>query len=117
MPDDPPTGSPSGPSAIDPPADPGEDVVFRRGKLRKRDDPAVDLFREAQANLGDLPRVRRILFELGRLYDPVTNGPILDLPSRRRVIELLEADAQENARAFLEQCVTAYLKPGGHTKP
>ena len=91
---------------------PSEDLVFRRGKLRKRDDPAVDLFREAEANLTDITRVKQILFELGRLYDPVTNGPILDLPSRRRVVELLEASAFEDVREFLGQCVKAYTRVG-----
>ncbi|OGK82944.1 MAG: formate dehydrogenase-N subunit alpha, partial [Candidatus Rokubacteria bacterium GWA2_70_23] len=39
-------------------------------KFRARDDHAVELFREAQANLGDVARVDRILFELGRFYNP-----------------------------------------------
>jgi len=88
-----------------------EDLVFRRGKLRKRDDPAVDLFRDALASLADIPHVKRILLELGRLYNPVTNGPILDLASRRRVVELLEAGAPEDAQELLEQCVKDYTRP------
>src|SRR5438093_7892810 len=47
----------------------------RRGlKFRRRDDYAVELFREAQANLGDLRRVDRILLELGRFYNPYINA-------------------------------------------
>jgi len=76
-----------------------------------RDDPAVDLFRDALASLADIPHVKRILLELGRLYNPVTNGPILDLASRRRVVELLEAGAPEDAQELLEQCVKDYTRP------
>jgi len=99
------------PSPDERPAGASEDLVFRRGKLRKRDDPAVDLFREALESLADIPHVKRILLELGRLYNPVTNGPILDLASRRRVVELLEAGAFEDAQELLEQCVKDYTRP------
>jgi len=99
------------PSPDERPAGASEDLVFRRGKLRKRDDPAVDLFRDALASLADIPHVKRILLELGRLYNPVTNGPILDLASRRRVVELLEAGAPEDAQELLEQCVKDYTRP------
>lgn len=101
------------PAAGDHSAEPAEDLVFRRGKLRKRDDPAIDLFREAQASLADIARVKRILFELGRLYNPVTNGPILDLARRRQLVELLESGAFEDARQLLEQCVKDYARVGG----
>ena len=89
-----------------------EELVFRRGKLRQRDDPAIDLFREAQANLADLAHVKPILLELSRLYNPVTNGPILDLVRRRRLVELLETGATEAARELLEQCVKGYTRSG-----
>jgi hypothetical protein len=92
------------------PPDAEEDLVFRRGKLRKRDDPAIDLFREALASLHDLSRARRALVELGRLYDPVANGPILDPGSRREVLERLEAGRPEEARARLEACLQAYTR-------
>ena len=91
------------------PADSSEDLVFRRGKLRKRDDSAIDLFREALANLADTARVKRILLELGRLYNPVTNGPILDLATRRRAVELLEAGRADEARQVLDEALRRYM--------
>lgn len=96
----------------DRPGDSSEDLVFRRGKLRKRDDPAVDMFRDAMANVGDTAQVKRILLELGRLYNPVTNGPVLDLASRRRVVEFLEAGLEEEARRLLEACLDLYTGSG-----
>lgn len=93
----------------DPPAD-SEELVFRRGKLRKRDDPAVDLLREALANVQDTARVKRILLELGRLYNPVTNGPIVELATGRRVIELLEAGREEDARQILDEQLRLYTR-------
>jgi hypothetical protein len=43
----------------------------------KRDDYALDLFREALAYLDDTSRVNGILRELGKLYNPVTDAPIV----------------------------------------
>lgn len=91
----------------DPRAD-AEDLVFRRGKLRKRDDPAVDMLREALANLQDTARVKQILVQLGRLYNPVTNGPIVGLATGRRVVELLEAGREEDARQILDDQLRLY---------
>ena len=71
--------------------DDADERRHRKGlKFRRRDDYAVELFREAQANLEDLQRVNRILLELGRFYNPYINAPIVDLATRRRIIELLE---------------------------
>ncbi len=68
-----------------------EERRHRRGlKFRKREDHAVELFQEAQANLADRPRVARILLELGRFYNPYIDAPIVDLATRRRIIEHLE---------------------------
>ncbi len=91
-------------------SDPGEDLVFRRGKLRKRDDPAIDLLREALAHLEDLARVKRIVLELGRLYDPVSNGPILSPASGRQVVERIEAGRVEEARRILEEALRTYTR-------
>lgn len=93
------------------PPNPGEDLVFRRGKLRKRDDPAIDLFREALDHLEDVGRVKGIVLELGRLYDPVSNGPILSPGSGRRVVEWLEAGRLEEARQLLEESLRTYARP------
>jgi hypothetical protein len=91
--------------------DPGEDLVFRRGKLRKRDDPAIDLFREALAHLEDVGRVKGIVVELSRLYDPVSNGPILSPGSGRQVVEWLEHGRVEEARQLLEESLGTYARP------
>jgi len=100
------------PSPDERPAGASEDLVFRRGKLRKRDDPAVDLFRDALASLADIPHVKRILLELGRLYNPVTNGPILDLARRRRIVELLEGGATDEVRDLLDRYAGDYTRSG-----
>ncbi len=91
------------------PTDPSPDLVFRRGKLRKRDDPAVDMLREAMADGTEVARIRRIVLELGRLYNPVTNGPILDVPTGRRVVECLESSRVEEARRLLGACLSLYI--------
>ena len=101
--------------AQDPSADYSEELVFRRGKLRKRDDPAIELFREGLATLRDageaeVGRLRRILFELGRLYDPVRNGPILDAATRRTVLESAETGDPEAARRALEAALQRYVR-------
>jgi hypothetical protein len=94
-------------SASDPvgPRDPDDERRLRRGlKFRKRDDHAVELFREALGKLTDLPRVSRILLELGRFYNPYTNEPIVDLDTRKRVVGLLEiGDAASAARIITER--------------
>jgi hypothetical protein len=85
-----------------------EDLVFRRGKLRRRDDPAFELYREALEHLDDLPRVKRVLLELGRLYDPVTNGPVLPSAVRRQVLERLDGGRLEEARQLLADAFKRY---------
>lgn len=75
----------------------------------KQHDYAVDLFREAQANLGDLSRVSRILLELGRFYNPLVNGPIVDPSTRRRVLEALEAGRREEAGRLLDERLDLYV--------
>lgn len=74
----------------------------------KQDDYALDLFREAAAYLEDAPRVNVILRELGKLYNPVTNAPIVSLEARRRVMGLLEAGDQAGARSVLDECCRLY---------
>ncbi len=81
----------------------------RRGlKFRKRDDYAIELFREAQAHLIDIARVDRILLELGRFYNPFVNGPIVDLPTRRRIVEALQAGQEDVARTLLDERLALY---------
>jgi hypothetical protein len=74
----------------------------------KRDDYALDLFREASAHLDDARRVNGILRELGKLYNPMTNAPIVPLDVRRRLMERLEAADRAAAQALLDECCRLY---------
>jgi len=90
--------------------DPDDRLVFRRGKLRPRENDEVRMMREALANLDDLPRVKGILLELGRFYNPVTNGSVVAPDLRRRVVGRLDAGDAEGARALLEAHLAEYQK-------
>ncbi|MBI2219416.1 MAG: hypothetical protein HYU51_19225 [Candidatus Rokubacteria bacterium] len=91
---------------------PDDDVRHRRGlTFRRRDDYAVELFHEALAKLGDAERVGRILLELGRFYNPYLDAPIVDVASRRAVLEALERGDVETARTMLEQRLASYTRP------
>ena len=85
-------------------------LVFRRGKLRKREDDEVRMMREALASLDDLPHVKRLLLELGRFYNPVTNRPVLGVDVRRAVVTNLEQGDVAGARSVLEMALAEYLK-------
>jgi hypothetical protein len=74
----------------------------------KRDDYALDLFREARAYLHDAPRVNAILRELGKLYNPVTDAPIVSLDMRQRIVTRLEAGDVAGACALLDDCCRLY---------
>jgi hypothetical protein len=90
---------------------PDEQGRFRRGlRFRKRDDHAIELFREAQANLGDVARVKRIVVELGRYYNPYTNQAIVDPETRRRVIDFLEAGDAPAAGRLLDERLSLYTR-------
>jgi len=90
--------------------DPDERLVFRRGKLRKREDDEVRMMREALANLADVPRVKGILLELSRFYNPVTNAAVVGPDVRRRVIALLEEGDRDGAHTLLQAHLEQYLK-------
>ena len=89
---------------------PDDGLVFRRGKLRKREDDEVRMMREALESLADVPRVGRLLLELGRFYNPVTNAAVLGPETRHRILTLLASGDLEGARAALEGHLAAYLK-------
>jgi hypothetical protein len=97
-----------------PPIESAAERAFKRrfgGKEKgrnKRDDYALDLFREALAYLDDTARVNAILRELGKLYNPVTNAPIVSLDVRRRVVGLLEAGDAAGATQLLDECCRLY---------
>ena len=91
-------------------SDPDERLVFRRGKLRKREDDEVKMMRDAIASLADVPRVKGILLELGRFYNPVTNAAVVSSDTRRRVVALLEEGDPDGARTILEAQLAEYLQ-------
>jgi hypothetical protein len=98
----------------DDPRDDAETERHRRGlRFRKRDDYAVELFKEAQAHLDDVARVDRILLELGKFYNPLVHGPIVDLATRRRIVELVRAGRLEEARPILDERLALYARVEG----
>jgi hypothetical protein len=86
-----------------------ETARHRRGlKFRRRDDYAVELFHEAQQSLGDIARVDRILLQLGRFYNPYLDAPIVDLATRRAVIQALEGGDPDTAGQLLSARLALY---------
>jgi hypothetical protein len=83
----------------------------RRLRFRQRDDHAVELLEEARARLDDPARVDRILLELGRFYNPSLNAPIVDLATRRRVLECLERGDRPEADRLLQERLALYAGP------
>ena len=85
--------------------------AYRRGFRQKnrRDDYALDLFEEARAKLGHDPaRVDQILRELARLYNPLADGPIVDLPTRARIMTLLQDGQGVQAATLIEERFRLY---------
>src|SRR5262245_48136847 len=69
----------------------------------KRDDYALDLFGEAAACLDDPGRVNELLRELGKLYNPVLNAPIVDLRARQTIVGLLRQGSRAKAARLLDE--------------
>ena len=85
--------------------------AYRRGfrQKSKRDDYALDLFQQARDKLGsDPPSVDRVLRDLSRLYNPLVNGPIVDLPTHARIMKLLEEARVGEAADLLDKCYELY---------
>ena len=97
-----------------PPPDSPEARAYRRGFKRsdRREDYALDRFAEVEAHLDDPARVNRVLLELSRYYNPLIHGPIVDLETRRRILEALEAGRPEEARRLLHERRALYAGPG-----
>lgn len=87
--------------------------AYRRGfkRAHRREDYALDLFAEAEQALTDTARVSRVLLELSRYYNPLIHGPIVDLESRRRVVEAIEAGRLDEARRVLQERRALYEGP------
>ena len=90
---------------------PEEERRHRRGlKFRKREDYAIELFRQAQASLGDVAHVDRLLLQLGRFYNPYVNAPIVDLETRKRIVAMLQQGDVEGARRLLDERLALYAR-------
>jgi hypothetical protein len=83
-------------------------------KARKREDHALVLIEELKENLGDVVKTRRILKELGRYYDPVLGGAIMELSHRRAIVEAAEAGNVADALALVEERYRLYIKDRAH---
>jgi hypothetical protein len=83
-------------------------------KARKREDHALLLIRELMGGLEDLPRVRQILRELGRYYDPVLGGAIVEVRHQRQIVEALEAGRFQEARDIVIERYELYIKDRAH---
>jgi len=99
------------------PASSGDAAEPRSGKGfrgHKRQDHALLLIEELRESLGDLARVRRLLLELGRFYDPVLGGNIMELPHQKQIVAALEAGRTEDARALIDARYALYIKDRIH---
>lgn len=68
------------------------------------------MMREALDSLGDPARVKRLLVELGRFYDPVADGPVVGPDVRRDVIDSLGTGDVAGARRRLEAHLDEHLR-------
>ena len=100
---------------LDQPDDPADESPRGKGfRARKREDHALVLIRDLLDSLDDLPRIRGLLRELGRYYDPVLGGAILEVPHQRAIVEALEAGRAEEARTLIQQRYELYIKDRAH---
>jgi hypothetical protein len=92
----------------------GEPVRDRGFKARKREDHALQLIERLKESLGDISEARRILRELGRYYDPVLGGAIMEVAHQRVIVEALESGRQAEAMALIQQRYELYVKDRAH---
>ena len=92
----------------------GGPVRDRGFKARKREDHALQLIERLKESLGDMVEVRKILRELGRYYDPVLGGAIMEVGHQRAIVEALQAGRRAEALAMVEQRYELYLKDRAH---
>ena len=90
---------------------PGAGRGFR---ARKREDHTLALIEELRASLGDLPRVKGILRELGRFYDPVLGGSIMDLRHQQEILAALDSGHTEEALGLITARYELYVKDRAH---
>ena len=92
----------------------GEPARDRGFKARKREDHALQLIERLKESLDDVIEARKILRELGRYYDPVLGGAIMEVAHQRTIVEALEAGRRAEALALIEQRYELYLKDRAH---
>ena len=108
MPDEPSEGGP-------PPVEDGEGRGRGKGfKARKREDHALVLIQDLLANLGNPIQARRLLLELGRYYDPILGGAIVEVRHQREIMEAVEAGRLEDAEALVRTRYDLYIKDRAH---
>jgi DNA-binding GntR family transcriptional regulator len=95
----------------DPAGGPPRGKGFRE---RKREDHALVLIRDLLGSLDDLARVRGLLRELGRYYDPVLGGAIVEVRHQRAIVEALEAGRVEEARGLIQRRYELYIRDRAH---
>ena len=66
------------------------------------------LFEEIRSHFDDLPRVNRLLIELGRIYDPLLGGRVVEPSTHRQIMEQLQAGRAEEARQLLDQRIESH---------
>ena len=92
----------------------GEPARDKGFKARKREDHALVLIEELKGSLDDVAKARRILRELGRYYDPVLGGAIMEIAHQRAIAEALEAGRVAEALAMIEERYRLYIKDRAH---
>lgn len=83
-------------------------------RAHKRSDHALALIEDLRGSLDDLARVKRILLELGRYYDPILGGSIMDLPHQKQIVAALEAGRKDDADALIAARYALYIKDRIH---
>lgn len=83
-------------------------------RSRKREDHALTLIRELEESLHDASRAKRLLVELGRYYDPVLGGGIMDVPQQKAVMAAVERGDVDQARALVRARYEAYIRDRAH---
>jgi hypothetical protein len=80
-------------------------------RKHKRQDTGLVLFERARASLGDPAQAKPLLLELSRLYNPVTNGPLVDRATYAHMVVAVEQGRVDEARRLLDERLALYA-PG-----
>lgn len=91
------------------------DIQRSKGfRSRKREDHALMLIRDLMGCLDDMPRVREIMRELSRYYDPVLGGAILEVTHQRAIVEAIESGRPDEAQALIRERYDLYIRDRAH---